>query len=455
MEAFYRAQRLDLVDVVIKLLQRPACPTLPTSSPSSLAQYGDYLRERYRYSGNIRTASAQWPPVPIEKPCNLAMIKQDETIQRGEICDEFVRMTVTGKVDDVLHMKSPVELVDIFQIDQKDRKVILIEGAPGSGKSTLSWDICRRWGAGKLFQEYEEVILVRLRDPKVQEATALADLLPAQDREMAKSVARQIVACKGQRVLFILDEWDELPRSQLEPFFLRSLIEPQQQDAALDGAAVIVTSRPISSQELHELVSSRVEIIGFTPEELRQYFSECLNGDSHAVEALLERVEENPMVASSCYLPLNAAIIVHLYLSDNRNLPTTVHGIFASLVLCCLARYQRVRQGLKGEAAHLKSLDRLPDNLREPFRQLCTLAFSGVMEDKVTFSSADLEALSIHTDVSAVGLLQAVPSLVSHDVSVHYNFLHLQIQELLAAYHISSLSGSEQISHFRKLFNNS
>ncbi len=145
MEALYRAQRLDLVDVVIELLQRLAHPTLLTSSPSYLAQYGDYLRERYRYSGNAPTASAQWPPVPIEKPCNLAMIKQ-ERIQRGEICDDYVRMTITGKVDDILHMKSPVELVDIFRIDKKDRKVILIEGAPGSGKSTLSWDICKRWG---------------------------------------------------------------------------------------------------------------------------------------------------------------------------------------------------------------------------------------------------------------------------------------------------------------------
>ncbi len=54
MEAFYRAQRLDLVDVVIELLQRPAHPTLPTSSPSSLTQYGDYLRDRYMYSGKQR-----------------------------------------------------------------------------------------------------------------------------------------------------------------------------------------------------------------------------------------------------------------------------------------------------------------------------------------------------------------------------------------------------------------
>ncbi len=453
MEAFYRAQRLDLVDAVIELLQRPACPTLPTSFPSSLAQYGDHLRERCRYSGNIPTASAQWPPVLIEKPCNLAMIRQ-EKIQRGEICNDFIRMTITGKVDDVLHMKSPVELVDIFRIDQKDRKVILIEGAPGSGKSTLSWDICKRWGAGELFQEYEAVILVQLRDPEVQAATRLADLLPADDDAMAESVASQIVACKGEKVLFVLDGWDELPGNIQSKSFHQQLIGLQNK-AALCKSAVIVTSRPISSGELHKLVSSRVEIIGFTPEELRQYFSECLSGDSHAVEALLERVEENPMVASSCYLPLNAAIIVHLFLSGNQSLPTTVHGIFTSLVLCCLARYQRVRRGLKGEAANIESLDRLPESLRKSFRQLCALAFSGVMNDNVTFSSADLEALCVHTEVLALGLLQAVPSLVHHKVSVYYNFLHLQIQELLAAYHISSLSGSEQISHFRKLFNQS
>ncbi len=92
-----------------------------------------------------------------------------------------------------------------------------------------------------------------------------------------------------------------------------------------------MTSRPISSRQLHELVSSRVEIIGFTPKELRQYFSERLSDASHDVEALLERVEENPVVASSCYLPLNAAIIVHLFLSSNWSLPTTIHAWYLHL----------------------------------------------------------------------------------------------------------------------------
>ena len=101
----------------------------------------------------------------------------------------------------------------------------------------------------------------------------------------------------------------------------------------LGKCAVTVTSRPISSGELHSLVSSRIEIVGFTPEEPKHYFSECLSGDSKVVEQLLERVRENPVVEGSCYLPTNAAIIVHLFLSGNGVLPTTVHLHFSGDVL--------------------------------------------------------------------------------------------------------------------------
>ena len=111
------------------------------------------------------------------------MIKK-ERVERGRIDEEYVRLTITGKVDVILHMKVPVKLEEIFKLDKKERKVILIEGAPGSGKSTLSWDICLRWGAGKLFQEYEAVVLVRIRDPEAQKACEIVALLPAQDRSM-------------------------------------------------------------------------------------------------------------------------------------------------------------------------------------------------------------------------------------------------------------------------------
>ena len=107
------------------------------------------------------------------------------------------------------------------------------------------------------------------------------------------------------------------------PCIFHQLIKPElSQKNPLHESAVVVTSRPIVLGDLQRVISSRVEIMGFTPEELNEYFNKCLEGDTKAVKTLLERIQENPAVAGSCYLPLNASILVHLFKSDNNTLPT-------------------------------------------------------------------------------------------------------------------------------------
>ena len=88
-------------------------------------------------------------------------------------------MTITGKLDDILHVKYPIELKDIFKDVEKGKsKVVLMDGAPGCGKSTLTVIMSQQWGEGKLLTEYKAVILVQLRDPIVQEAKSIIDLIP-------------------------------------------------------------------------------------------------------------------------------------------------------------------------------------------------------------------------------------------------------------------------------------
>ena len=60
--------------------------------------------------------------------------------------------------------------------------------------------------------------------------------------------------------------------------------------------------------------------------------------------------------------------------------------------------------------------------------------------------------MGIPTSVPLLGLLQAVDSLVSTGRRVSFNFIHLSIQELLAAFSISRLPPSQQISVFHELF---
>ena len=125
---------------------------------------------------------------------------------------------------DILSKKSPIKLENIFKSIEEERKVILIDGAPGSGKSTLTVHICQRWSRGELFQEFTIVILVQLRDPAVQRAQTIADLLPCRDDEMAHQVASAITTNDGRGVLWVLDGWDELPSHLREKSLLRDMI---------------------------------------------------------------------------------------------------------------------------------------------------------------------------------------------------------------------------------------
>ena len=106
-------------------------------------EFALYLRSLYGSLTPTETSSECWPPAYTHLYFRLALIRK-ERIRAGQIKDEYVRMTITGKVDDILQKKSPIELQNIFQDSaaKRKRKVVLLEGAPGCGKSTLSVYIC-------------------------------------------------------------------------------------------------------------------------------------------------------------------------------------------------------------------------------------------------------------------------------------------------------------------------
>ena len=174
-------------------------------------------------------------------------------------------------------------------------------------------------------------------------------------------------------------------------------------------------------------------------------------GDTKGLEALLEKIQENPVVQSICYLPLNAAFIVHTFKYMDQSLPNTEYEIYLSVILSCIQRhYDREGRGyvLPRELSSLDDFSR-SEAVRQPFQCLCELAYRGVMENKVTFSSSDLPQRS-----NTLSLLQAIESFLQSGMSVFYNFLHLSVQEVLSAYYLTTkLSDSEQVSQFKQLFN--
>ena len=77
------------------------------------------------------------------------------------------------------------------------------------------------------------------------------------------------------------------------------------------------------------------------------------------------------------------------------------------------------------------------------------------MQDKVVFHQKDLCEFELPANPPSLGLLQAVQGLALNSKYLSYNFLHLSVQELLAAYHISHMKSNEHRDIFKKMFGGS
>ena len=443
---FRDINRIDLVEKICKILVLPTSPAsalVQNQSITTLQSYSNHLKSLYQ--AHRPAAIVQALPPPTDKYFNLALIRKQRAEPPPD--EEVLRSIVQeGNVDHVLERKVGIKLGDIFKADEAARKVILIEGAPGSGKTTLSWHICQKWASGELFQQFSLAVLVQLRDPAIQSAQTIADLLPpTDDYGLAQEAISEIHCREGEGVLFVMDGWDELVLNVKQELVVQQLVQRNR----LPNSAVIVTCRSESSGQLQEVASSRIETIGFTPSDVREYFSECLKGDTQAVEKLSEVVQQNPQIEASSYLPLIAAIIVAIFLMTPTNkLPTTLHELFTTLVLTCILHHLQARTEYKGILS-LTSLDALPGEVQLSFDHLCQLAFDALKKNKLSFST---DELGEHSNLS---LLRGVESFtfcgVSIGVSKTYSFLHLSVQELLAARYISKLSLDEQTKLFHEL----
>ena len=461
-KVFWKLGKLSLVEEVCNVLtsesfssesegeSEQGCAGGSGSQRWTVPRYISYLKRRY-CTTRPPVQSHQLLPPPTRTVFNLALI-QKEKLEFGPN-EELVRLLQRGQVKEAAESHTEIELSNLMRADDEERKVILIEGAPGSGKSTLAWHICQQWEKGKLFTEYEVVVFVQLRDPKVHSAKAVADILPVPSQSMGTAVASLLTGGNrwGKGVLLVLDGWDELQPDCPAHSLLMQLVQiPDYLN--MDGSSLIITSRPVSSGELQCYASSRVEVLGFKPEEVEEYFKACFGADHQQYRRFVAQLREHPVLEASCFLPLNAMIIFVIFGASNYSLPHTLHGVFEKLVLSCIVRHVTDRGDAKGGIT-ASCLSDLPADIEIPLSALSSLAFHGIWVNKAVFSIRDLKVFNLPTDLSStLSLVQVVENFRVCRRSKSYNFFHLQIQELLAAYHISKLEEDEQVRIFEDMF---
>ena len=341
-------------------------------------------------------------------------------------------------------------------------KFVLVEGAPGVGKSTFAWEACRKWANGEILQDYELVVLIRLRDESVRKAKCLEDLIQySRDPNIRKRVIDEITETGGKGVLLLLEGYDELPSSlHVKKSLFRQVIDGYQ----FREGTVLVTSRHWASEPFllpysttERPVSQHVEILGFTRENIDEYLSDMLKDEPSLFADVKQYLEAYPHIHSMMYIPLNCTIVLEVYRkSKGQSLPfpTTMTELYSSLICCLLLRHIGSLPEYKDERIKLDNISKLRPPLKEHFDNLAKLAYEGICNNKqqIIFTEEDIIAehnISLADDNQTLGLMQTATELYfDTGAKKTFNFLHLTIQEFLAAYHILSFTTDDQIKMF-------
>ena len=424
----------------------------PTDERTPLQVLAATLKETYRSKNFFKRAAGPKAGKKIEF-INLALVKKQRVSQDDRERDEFLTSTLHGSIDDIVKKKEEIKLEAIFEYDNGDeqRKLVLVEGAPGVGKTMLAMKICQEWANGKLLQdEYDLVFLVTLRRFQGKPFIELKDLVNiAIEGEVGEKASQDLYRSQGEKMLFVLEGWDELPPSLREESTLfLDIIEGTK----LPKASVLVTSRPTVTAPLYDYMDERhIEVLGFSPQQIREYVRKH---GKDKVELILDHLKKFPNLAALAHIPLTLSIICHV-IHERSVLPPTLTELYDSYI--CNALFQSLKkhpsETLK-TLIGLGSLEELPSDVRGIIKSLCKLALDGFEEKKIVYSLDDLHRVDLKVrgghSFDGFGLLTTPINTSVAGFEQVFQFRHLSIQEFLAAYGIKQLAHGERVELLRK-----
>uniref|UniRef100_A0A1X7V0P7 NACHT domain-containing protein n=1 Tax=Amphimedon queenslandica TaxID=400682 RepID=A0A1X7V0P7_AMPQE len=461
-------QHRTLTDIATSILHQlgqsiPDNVTSISSIPDDVQGYADNMRQHYKHQ---RIVATDWPPrIGKEYFGRLALVEKKDCSTQAKSAWHMLR----GQVDKTAKLteNKEISVEDILQPTDNSLSLrVVIDGPPGIGKTTLCRKLLNMWSNGPLVhQQYHLVLYCPLRDSKIATATTLADLFVCQLNRF-KNVPEWFEERDGEGLLIIFDGWDELSEQLRQSSLAASIIHRKQ----LDQCSVIVTSRSYASSSLLKMdtLSRHVQVIGFSEEEISTVIIQTLqkdtklaqeiiqylrsksipnsesdnesdeisddelveNKDSQLAVKLINDLEVRNDVQSLCYVPLVCSMVILVYCKEGGHLPTTLTQLYENFILQTIRRHVK-RHDIDPHT--LGSLSSLPSQLAKPLQEMCQLAYTNLANTRMTFSSHQLQSLSEAVKEDYLGLMT---TFTEYDEEM-YQFLHLSIQEFLAAWWIA------------------
>ena len=364
----------------------------------------------------------------------------------------------------------PTRPGDIF--DAKKRKILVV-GRPGIGKTMFSTKILRDWASDNLLNETQKsqidfAFLIKLRMfNSTNKELNLRELLNHSEYSTALSEDAWNYICNNpDRVLIIFDGFDEYSRrtkinkddvhyrnNEEDRMPVHFLLKKIVSRKILTGATVLTTTRPNAVSCFGSLYFHKtVEILGFSTEQVEDYVQKFSNQGNKA-ETMKQHITSNSNLLAFCYIPVNCYIICSclLQLLGNTtgftNLPTRLTEIYSvaiKMFYFCYDDNQYRHDKAEGQPFILKKFKELSSDVQDVFARLGKIAFDGIKEGRLIFESHEVENLASN------GLFHRLPDSFNGltQGGAQYCFMHLTIQEFLAAKYLVDTMSPRKLRKF-------
>ncbi|KAL1774684.1 NACHT, LRR and PYD domains-containing protein 10 [Sigmodon hispidus] len=297
--------------------------------------------------------------------------------------------------------------------------IVVMQGSAGTGKTTLVKKLVQDWAQRTVDPDrFDYVFYVSCREVVLLPKCDLHNLICwccGDDQAPVTEILRQ-----PERLLFILDGYDELQKSSRVERVLHILIRRREVPCFL-----LITTRPSALRSLESVVGERqhVHVLGFSEEERKNYFHSYFTDKEQARNAL-EFVQNNNVLYKACQVP-GICWMVCSWLKRKMargqrvsETPSNSTDIFTAYVSTFLPTDGN------GDSSELTR--------HKVLRSLCSLAAEGIRHQRLLFEEDVLRKYSLDGP-SLTAFLNCIEYTEGLGIKTLYSFRHVSFQEFFHA----------------------
>jgi len=360
-------------------------------------------------------------PKPIDDIfVNLAIIKEKKEEKRND--KTINREALLSSYEEIHKPKEPIEIKELVNKSNKS----LIYGKAGIGKTTLCKYISYRWAKRELYNEFEYLIYIPLREWKKDGIKgAIRDYYYSLDE---KSIT---IDFDTNKTLFLFDGYDELDGDKKK--ILRDEIEHY------DLSHYIITTRPYGYQKNDFRVDEYFETIGFTDEDVEKYIDTFFKENEDKAKSLKAFLQTNISIRHIGYIPLMLEMICSLWEQKEFGTDMTMTELYGQVIENMLKKHSANKDDKRVYTRK---------NRKKIQEQLGKLAFEGLTKQTILFDGDFIEDsiddIDFFEDSTIYSGFLKSDAKEKDLLDNRFEFPHLTFQEYFSALYVSKLEPQEQ-----------